>query len=130
MATSKRPGQELENCSCGKHGKKQELPQAKPQKIGNRFVLLDAIASVCGTIHVVWRSPRPVALFGIFVNLGICSIEVTISGKGKPVTRMIPSRAGPQGTEILLHPAATKVTIECLGNVRGGDCKVVYLLIW
>ena len=125
MTAEKRLGQESGNRKAGK----QKVARAKPLQIGGRFVVLDTVASTCGTTHTVWLSRRPVVLFGIFVNLGICSIRVTISGRGRPVTRMIPSRGGLQAAQIIVHPAATKVTIECLSNFPG-DCRVVYLLVF
>jgi hypothetical protein len=111
-------------------GKAPRRRAAKAVRVGGVNLLLDALVTTCGTVNPVWASPRPVPLTGIFVNLGICSIEVTIAGRAGPVKIMIPSRAGAQGAQMLGHPGATGVTIECLPTVAGGDCTVVFLLIW
>jgi len=91
--------------------------------------ILKVLNSTCGTTHLIWKSPLPIPVMGRFVNIGICSINVEISGLGIPTSFKIPSRAGFPGT-VLGHPLATKIEIECLPNVPGGDCRVMIALLW
>jgi hypothetical protein len=108
----------------------KEIHATTPVRVGDYFVALGVLTSTCGTRHIVWQTLLPVPLAGLFINLGICSIDVTISGPGVPNQNvMIPSKAGLPGS-VLLHPGATQVEIKCLGGVGGGDCTVIFALVW
>lgn len=107
-----------------------KAPPGGVLRVGKTSILVDVLSTTCGTQNLIWASPKATPIVGIFVNLGICSIEVQITGAGKPSKVMIPSRAGAAGAQILGHPAATTVAIDCLGTVAGGECVVLYILIW
>ncbi|HZR62460.1 MAG TPA: hypothetical protein VFA80_16060 [Xanthobacteraceae bacterium] len=107
-----------------------KAPPGGVLRVGKTSIVLDVLRTTCGTQNLIWMWPKPTPIVGIFVNLGICSIQVQMAGVGKPSKVMIPSRAGAAGAQILGHPAATTVTIDCLGTVAGGECVVLYLLIW
>jgi hypothetical protein len=100
-------------------------------RFGKLRAKLGLVKSICGRRPKVQVPKKRVPLIAIFVNFGICSIEVTISGDvGPAVSVMIPSKAGWGNRELLLHPLATDISIECLPTVPGGDCRVGYILIW
>lgn len=112
--------------------KRRERPEAEVLQLGDHFLMLDVLMSTCGQATTVWQWPKAVPVIGIFINLGICSVDVSIAGPGAgpPAKGTIPSQAGPRNPLPLGHAAANSVTIKCLLSVPGGDCTVLYLLIW
>lgn len=99
-------------------------------RFGKLRAKLGVVKSTCGRTRKVRVPKKLVPLLAVFVNFGTCSIEVTITGTGIPVSVMIPSKGGWDNREALLHPLPTGITIECLPTVPGGDCTVGYILIW
>ena len=103
---------------------------AEVLRFGKLRAKLGRVKSTCGKVRRVRVPEKLVPLLAIFVNFGTCSIEVTITGVGMPVSVVIPSQAGWINRQVLLHPLPTGIAIECLPTVPGGECNVGYILIW
>lgn len=127
MVTQKK--RQSEKAPTRKHkGRKDRT--AELVRFGKLRAQLGLVKSTCGKTRKVRVPKKLVPLLAIFANFGTCSIEVTITGMGNPVSVMIPSMGGWDNREVLLHPFPTAVMIECLSAVPGGDCRVGYILIW
>jgi hypothetical protein len=101
------------------HGERRvELsPFAGPIQFG-------AFHDECGAKANVWTSNQPAPVILIIVNIGICSLDVLVNGVP---ARQIPSRA--RRPDVIVAPAATTIDINCVLNVKGGDCDYFLFLI-
>lgn len=87
-------------------------------------ILFGAFHDKCGAKANIWRSKKPVPIIIIFVNVGICSLDVAVNGVS---VRQIPSRA--RRPDAVVDPAATSIDVDCVLNVQGGDCDYFFFLI-
>jgi hypothetical protein len=100
-----------------KRRKVQLVPFAGPIRFG-------AFHDKCGAKANIFSSKKPVPVLVIFVNIGICSLDVAVNTVR---VLQIPSRA--RRPDVLMHPGATSIDVDCVLNVQGGDCDYFFFLI-
>jgi hypothetical protein len=104
-----------------KRGKKRKrvqlIPFAGP-------ILFGAFHDECGAKANIFSSKKAVPVAVVFVNVGICSLDVAVNGVS---VRQIPSRA--RRPDVVVAPAATSIDVDCVLNVRHGDCDYFFFLI-
>ncbi|GEM_PF-4189251 len=83
-----------------------------------------SVEGKCGAKANLWNSNQPVLVIVIIINVGICSLDVLVNGVP---TRQIPSRA--RRPEIIVAPGATTIDVDCIMNVKDGDCDYFFFLI-